>query len=86
LLHRYSDKEEEMYSLRQVSKRLGVAYWRVSYAHASGAVREPVSRFAGKRLYTEADVAALASHFNVQPGEEPDKGDPCASSNTPDSP
>jgi hypothetical protein len=74
--------EDEMFSLRQVSKRLGVAYWRISYAHASGAVREPVSRFAGKRLYTEADVSALAQHFGVQPGEEPEKGDECASSDT----
>ena len=75
-----------MFSLRQVSKRLGVAYWRISYAHASGAVREPISRFAGKRLYTEADVSALAQHFGVQHGEEPDKGDQCASSSTPGSP
>jgi len=71
-----------MFSLRQVSKRLGVAYWRISYAHASGAVREPISRFAGKRLYTEDDVATLAKHFNVQPGPEPEKGDQCADSGT----
>lgn len=71
-----------MFSLRQVSKRLGIAYWRISYAHASGAVREPISRFAGKRLFTEADVATLAKHFDVQPGLEPDKGDRCADSNT----
>lgn len=75
-----------MFSLRQVSKRLGVAYWRISYAHASGAVREPKSRFAGKRLYTEADLAALAQHFGVQPSPEPDKGEQCASSDTPVSP
>ena len=75
-----------MFSLRQVSRRLGVAYWRISYAHASGAVREPTSRFAGKRLYTEADVAALASHFNVQPGGEPEKGEQCSSSDTLGSP
>lgn len=75
-----------MFSLRQVSMRLGVAYWRISYAHASGAVREPNSRFAGKRLYTEADVATLAKHFDVQPGLEPDKGDQCANSDTPDLP
>ena len=71
-----------MFSLRQVSKRLGVAYWRISYAHTSGAVREPISRFAGKRLYTEADVAALAQHFDVQPGPEPEKGDQCADSSS----
>lgn len=71
-----------MFSLRQVSNRLGVAYWRISYAHASGAVREPTSRFVGKRLYTEADVATLANHFNVQPGLEPEKGDECTSSDT----
>jgi DNA-binding transcriptional MerR regulator len=71
-----------MFSLRQVSKRLGVAYGRISYAHASGSVREPMSRFAGKRLYTEADVTALAQHFGVQPGPEPDKGVQCASSDT----
>lgn len=75
-----------MFSLRQVSKRLGVAYWRISYAHASGAVREPTSRFAGKRVYSPADVAALANHFKVQPGLEPEQGDQCASSNTPGSP
>lgn len=71
-----------MFSLREVSRRLGVAYWRISYAHASSAVREPIRRFAGKRLYTESDVAALAQHFNVQPGPEPDKGDQCADSST----
>jgi len=71
-----------MYSLNQVSRRLGVPYYRISYAHASGTVREPVGRFAGKRLYTEADVAELAKHFHKQPGQEPEKGDRCTSSDT----
>jgi hypothetical protein len=83
MLHRYQDKEDEMYSLNQVSRRLGVPYYRISYAHASGAVREPDGRFAGKRIYTEADVAELAKHFDKQqPGEEPEKGDQCTSSDT----
>lgn len=71
-----------MYSLREVSRRLGVAYWRISYAHASGAVREPTGRFAGKRLYTEADVAALAEHFGTETGSKPQEGDQCSSSDT----
>lgn len=72
-----------MFSLRDVSRRLGVPYYRISYAHSTGAVREPVNRFAGKRLYTEADVAALAKHFGIKPGRGPDKGEPCTDSSTP---
>lgn len=71
-----------MFSLREVSRRLSVPYYRITYAHSTGVVREPIHRFLNKRLYTEADVAALAKHFNVQPGPEPDKGDQCADTST----
>jgi hypothetical protein len=79
--HRYQDKEDEMYSLGQVAKRLGVRPYRIAYAHTIGAIPEP-KRFLGKRLYTPSDEAVIARHFNVQPGPEPEKGDQCVDSDT----
>lgn len=72
-----------MFSLREVSRRLGVPYYRITYAHSIGAVREPVNRFLNKRLYSEAYVTALANHFGVHPGHEPNQGDQCATTDTP---
>lgn len=74
-----------MLSLSQLSKRLGVPHYRITYAHTIGAIPEP-KRFLGKRVYTPAHEAVIARYFNVQPGPEPDKGDQCASSSTPGSP
>lgn len=74
-----------MFSLGQVAKRLGVRPYRIAYAHTIGAIPEP-RRFLGKRVYSPADEAVIGRYFDVHPGEEPDKGDQCAGSSTPDSP
>lgn len=71
-----------MFSLSEVSRRLGVPYYRIAYLHASGKQREP-RRFMGKRVYSEQDVAEIAAQLGVQTGRGPDKGEPCTDSSTP---
>jgi hypothetical protein len=66
----------ELFSLSEVAKRLGVMPYRNAYLHTTGKLPEPV-RFLGKRAYSEADIRVIASHFGIETGEEPDKGDEC---------
>jgi hypothetical protein len=75
------DKEDEMFSLGQLARRLGVRPYRITYAHTIGAIPEP-QRFLGKRVYGPADETVIARYFGVQPGREPDKGKQCTSSDT----
>lgn len=54
----------ELLMLGQVAKLVGVPYWRITYAHASGKVREPELRVGNRRLYTTEDVERLMEHFH----------------------
>ncbi len=50
--------------------------YRIAYLHTTGKLPEP-ERFLGKRAYSEADIRVIASHFGIETGDEPDKGDEC---------
>jgi DNA-binding transcriptional MerR regulator len=54
---------EELCSIRDVGRRLGIAPHRIGYAHAQEFLPEPQYRIAGKRIYTEADVQRVAVYF-----------------------
>jgi DNA-binding transcriptional MerR regulator len=56
---------DTLVSTGQASKMLGVPTYKITYAHATGKVREP-SRIFGKRAYRKSDLSALAEHFKVQ--------------------
>ena len=66
----------ELFSLREVAKRLGVMPYRIAYLHTTGKLPEP-ERFLGKRAYNEADIQVIATHFGIETGDEPGKGDEC---------
>ena len=56
---------DTLVSTGQASKMLGVPTYKITYAHATGKVREP-GRVFGKRAYRTSDLSALAEHFKVQ--------------------
>lgn len=72
-------KTKEIFSTGEAARILGIQAYRVTYAHAVGAVKEP-ERVFGRRAYRWADLCALAKYFGVQllnpaltgPGEEND--------------
>jgi len=56
---------EEIYSLGQVAKEIGIAPFRITYAISTGLVPDAKMRFAGRRVFTHRDVQRLAEHFDV---------------------
>ena len=55
----------EQYQMKQVAEILDVKPYRIAYALANGYVQEPKRRIANTRVFSTADVEALAEHFNV---------------------
>jgi DNA-binding transcriptional MerR regulator len=58
-----------IFSTGQVARLLGVQPYQIEYAHATGHLAEPGTRFLGKRVYTSEDVCRAAQHFGVEVGE-----------------
>ena len=56
-----------MFSISEVSRRIGVKRHRITYAHQQGYLPE-VARFQGARLYTEDDVRVEA-YFRARAAE-----------------
>lgn len=59
--------EKNLFSVREVSSRLGVKWYRIKYAHNAGLVAEPM-RVANHRLYSEADIKRLETYFAEKGG------------------
>jgi DNA-binding transcriptional MerR regulator len=55
----------KQYQMKEVARLLGVKSYRISYALTNGHVQEPKHRIANTRVFSMADVEALAEHFNV---------------------
>lgn len=53
-------------SLGEVARIVGVQTYQIEYAHATRKLTEPRTRFAGKRVYYEADLQMVADHFGVK--------------------
>ena len=54
---------EQLYSIRDCGKAIGVAAHQIAYAHARERLAEPQYRIAGKRIYTAEDVQRMARYF-----------------------
>jgi DNA-binding transcriptional MerR regulator len=55
-------KMNQFFSIRQVADRLGVAFYRVKYAHQAGHVQEPM-RVGNTRFYAVDDIRRLEHYF-----------------------
>jgi hypothetical protein len=55
----------DYFSTGEAARLLGVQSYRISYAHATGQVAEPI-RVMGKRAYRWPDLIALSKHFNIE--------------------
>lgn len=55
----------QMYSIGQVGKRLGVQPYRIAYAISVGQLPEASFRFLDKRCFTETDIKEIADFFRV---------------------
>jgi DNA-binding transcriptional MerR regulator len=58
-------KTKPFYSITDCSKLLGVQEHRIAYAHRISKLAEPKMRFAGKRVYSAADLQRVAKYFRV---------------------
>lgn len=54
---------EQLYSIRDCGKLVGVAAHKIAYAHSQERLPEPQYRIAGKRIYTAEDVERVAKYF-----------------------
>jgi hypothetical protein len=57
---------DELLSLRDCARRLGVASHRIAYAHENGLLPDVGVRVAGKRIYTTADLKRVAEYFGIK--------------------
>jgi DNA-binding transcriptional MerR regulator len=57
-------------STGQLAKLLGIPAYKIGYAHSTGALAEPDSRFLDKRCYTTADIQRVAAHFHINIDDE----------------
>jgi DNA-binding transcriptional MerR regulator len=56
----------QVFSMKEVAERVGVAPFKINYAISNGLIPEPVLRFAGKRVFSEEDLARIANHFRKE--------------------
>lgn len=56
---------QNIYSIGEVAKLLGLQAYQISYAHSTGQIEEPGLRFCGKRAYTESEIRLIAQHFGI---------------------
>lgn len=54
---------EQLYSIRDCGRVIGVAAHQIAYAHTQERLAEPQYRIAGKRIYTAEDVQRVAKYF-----------------------
>jgi DNA-binding transcriptional MerR regulator len=57
--------KENLFSIADASRILGVAESRISYAHRVRGLPDATHKIAGKRVYTETDLQRLAAYFKV---------------------
>lgn len=55
------------YLLSEVAKRLGIKPYRITYALSTGRLKEP-KRVAGRRLFNDKDLKAIATLFEIEEG------------------
>lgn len=55
----------QVFSMKEVAERVGVAPFKINYAICNGLIPEPALRFAGKRVFSEEDLVRIANHFRT---------------------
>lgn len=61
--------EEPLMTLAEVARATGIPYYRVVYAHQTGAIPEP-PRVGNHRVYRPGDVQAVIRYFEVRDRED----------------
>jgi len=61
--------ESEYLTARELSRRIGVAYHRIWYAHGRGQIAEP-RWIGGRRAYTPAEADAIGAYFTSRTVDE----------------
>ena len=56
---------KKLFLLSEVAGVLRKKPWQVVYAITSGAVPEPTLRIGNKRIFVDADIRRLATHFGI---------------------
>ncbi len=51
-----------MFSMQDLSRKIGVPYYRIVYAHQTGRLPEP-SRWKNQRVYDDGDVERAREYF-----------------------
>ncbi len=57
---------QDLFTLTDCAKRLGVAPHRINYALQTGKLADADLRLGGKRAFTATHLKAMASHFGVE--------------------
>ena len=57
---------DQIYSIGEVGRMLGVRPYRISYAIDTGQLPDAPFRFLHKRCFTEADVQGIARFFGIE--------------------
>ena len=57
---------ENIYSIGQVGKMLGVQAYKIAYAIETGQLPEATFHFLHKRCFLEEDIRRMADHFGVK--------------------
>ena len=57
---------ENIYSIGQVGKMLGVQAYKIAYAIETGQLPEATFHFLHKRCFLEEDIKRMADHFGVK--------------------
>ena len=66
---------EQLFSIRDCGKVVGVAAHKIAYAHSQEQLPEPQYRIAGKRIYTAEDVQRVAKYFAEKSRKKDSHGD-----------
>lgn len=65
---------EQIYSIGEVGKRLGIQAYRIVYAIKTGHLPEVSYRFLGNRCFTEQDVQRIAEFYGIELPKQPENG------------
>lgn len=65
---------EQIYSIGEVGKRLGIQAYRITYAIKTGHLPEVSYRFLGNRCFTEQDIERIAVFYGVDKKQQSRKG------------
>ena len=57
---------DQIYSIGQVGRRLGVQAYRIAYAINCGRLPEAPFRFLDKRCFTEKEIGGIAVFFGIE--------------------